>query len=127
MEANVVTIPALVAGADLTAAQYRFVKLDASGDVILCDTAGEQALGVLMNKPNTGEPARVAVAGVMPVVADAAVAVGSKVATSADGEAAVRDEAAGSRQVVLGLAIKGASAAGEQIALVFDAAGEPNV
>lgn len=80
----------LKSGADLTpdANQYKFVKLDASGDVVLCDTAGEWAYGVLYNKPNTGEPAQVAIGGLVKVQADAALNEGDAITPSADGQAA---------------------------------------
>jgi hypothetical protein len=56
-------IIAKAAGADLTTHQYKLVKLGADNDsVVLCGNA-EKPMGVLMNAPNTGELAEVAVAG----------------------------------------------------------------
>lgn len=77
----------LTAAADLTAAQYHFVKLDGSGDVVLCSAAGEEPLGVLQNAPNTGEPAVVRVDGVTQLVGSTNLAVGARVATTNAGRA----------------------------------------
>jgi hypothetical protein len=56
------------AGADLTTHQYKWVKLNSSGDVVLCDTDGEIALGVLQNVPESGEAASVRIQGVSKLV-----------------------------------------------------------
>ena len=50
------------AGADLTGDQYKIVKLNASGQVVLAGS-GELAIGVLQNKPNSGEAAQVRIFG----------------------------------------------------------------
>jgi len=50
------------AGADLTGDQYKIVKLNASGQVVLSG-AGELAIGVLQNKPGSGEAAQVRIFG----------------------------------------------------------------
>lgn len=50
------------AGADLTGQQYNAVKLDASGDVVVAG-AGELAIGILMNAPDSGEAASVVALG----------------------------------------------------------------
>ena len=56
-------IQAFAAGADLTTHQYKLVKFDATNNaVVLCGNA-EKPLGVLMNNPNNGELAEVAVQG----------------------------------------------------------------
>lgn len=59
------TVFPFVAGEDLSAAQYHFVKMDASAalttnEVILCDTESELAIGILVNEPTEGETAQVA-------------------------------------------------------------------
>lgn len=58
----------LTAGADLSAKQFYIVKQSAS-TVVLCDTGGEKALGVLQNAPASGEAALVRVFGQSKVVA----------------------------------------------------------
>lgn len=72
------------AGADLsTTGQYLFVKLSGSSTIVLADTAGEAALGVLQNAPASGAIARVRVFGVSKVIAAGTLADGAVVATAA--------------------------------------------
>jgi len=56
------TVP-LVAAADLSALQYRFVIVDGNGKCAAVVTEGLYALGILQNKPLSGEVAQVKVAG----------------------------------------------------------------
>lgn len=73
-----------LAGADLsTTGQFLFVKLNGSSQIVLADTAGEAALGVLQNAPANGAVARVRVQGVSKVVADGTLADGAILATTA--------------------------------------------
>jgi hypothetical protein len=72
------------AGADLsTTGQNLFVKLNGSSAIVLADTAGELALGVLQNAPANGAIARVRVQGVSKIIANATLADGAVVATTA--------------------------------------------
>ncbi len=84
-------IPAMEAGADLTAEanQYRFVKLDGSGRVVLCAAVTDKPIGVLLNRPQLGEAARVACAGMVPLRGSEALTIGASVGTSADGRAQI--------------------------------------
>lgn len=127
-----VFLPGLKSGADLTAAanQYKLVKLDANGDVVLCTARGEFAIGSLYNNPNVGQPAQVAYAGAVLVQADAAINEGDAVTPSADaqaspvvaaasGEGATKTDDAGVAldpliaSTVFGRAMKAPGAAGE--------------
>ena len=79
------------ANSDLSASQYRFVKLVGTnaggfGLVDLC-VAGDKAIGVLMDAPTAGLPARVRVYGIAKVVASGALAVPSHIASDASGKA----------------------------------------
>lgn len=108
---NTITLPA---GADLTGSQFKFVKIS-SGAVVL-GAAGNDCVGVLLNKPNTGEAAEVQTGGVAKVQADVALATtGTKVMCSADGQAAV----ATSTNHVLGRTITTAAAAGELVEVLL--------
>src|SRR5687768_2741480 len=81
--------PGLVAGADLSAHQFKFVKLSGTGlQVVVCSAAGENAFGVLQDKPDAqGKAASVATLGVSKVVAGGAIAPGDLVTTDAQGRA----------------------------------------
>jgi hypothetical protein len=84
-----VTSVTYIAAADLRTSQYRFVEVTATGAVNLCaDDA--HADGVLLNDPNTGEAATVAVQGVVKVRCGAAVTRGGDVSSGANGQAKTR-------------------------------------
>lgn len=70
------------AGASLTAAQNLFVKLNGSSQIVLADSAGEQALGVLLNAPGSGAIGIVRVLGACSVIASAPIADGTLIATT---------------------------------------------
>lgn len=81
-----ITSVSLVAGADLRTHQFKFVSVDANGAVVL--TADDaRAQGVLMNAPNTGEAAQVAIGGIVKVKCGALVTRGGRVASGANGAA----------------------------------------
>jgi hypothetical protein len=110
----------LKAAADLRTNQYNFVKLDANGNVVLASAAGEKVLGVLQNKPNTGETAVVRVIGVSKVVASAAIAAGDYIATTAAGlgkTASRLAQATGNASNVIGMALRAAGGANVIIAV----------
>lgn len=107
----------LEAGGDLSAAQWTFVKLS-SGQVVQCDSAGENAIGVLGNKPSAqGEAAEVyllASGGVLKIQSDGTVTAGDEIQTSADGQALN----AAASDYILGVAIDGTSTAGELVRFI---------
>lgn len=77
------------AAADLSAAQFYFVKFDASGDIALITSFADKACGVLQDKPaNAGDPAAVMYLGETKISADAALNEGEGIGPSADGQAA---------------------------------------
>lgn len=52
------------AGADLSTAQYKFVKLDnGTGNVVLVNGATDRPFGVLQNAPTSGQAAEVTIVG----------------------------------------------------------------
>lgn len=79
-----------VAGADLSAKQNCFVKLDANGQVVACSVAGQRAIGILRNKPASGETAEVdllAGGGIAKVRCGGNITAGAEIITANDGEA----------------------------------------
>lgn len=76
------------AGGDLSSKQYHFVKLNSSGQVVICSGVTDIPHGVLQNAPAQGQTAEVMCLGVSKVVSDGVVGVGALVGTSADGQAA---------------------------------------
>lgn len=88
------------AGEDLSAKQFYFVALNSSKQVILPTARGQKCIGVLQNKPTSGQSASVLLFGVSKVNADAAIAVGDPITTAADGQASpVTSEATGEGHV----------------------------
>jgi len=81
--------PGFLAGADLSAHQFKFVKLSGTGlQVVVCSAAGEPAIGVLQDKPDVvGKSASVATLGVSKIVAGATVVPGDLIKTDAQGRA----------------------------------------
>lgn len=121
-------LPGVKAGADLTAAanQYKLVKFDANGDIVLCAAVSDVAIGSLYNNPNTGEAAQVAYRGVVLVQADGATNEGDKLAPAADAQAKVASVAAGSQEWIFGIAVKAAAGAGEVIPAIMTHSGPQN-
>jgi hypothetical protein len=94
-----------LAGEDLSSAQFKFVTLEADGNVDLADSAGERAVGVLLNKPDaSGKAATVAMTGKVMVVAGGSVTAGDEIATDASGDAVT----ASSTNIVMGYALEDA-------------------
>ena len=81
-----IDIGTFTASADLSAKQYYFVKMSAENTVTVCAAVTDKPIGVLQNKPASGEQAIVTVFGVSKVSADATLAAGDVVGTSADGQ-----------------------------------------
>jgi len=101
-----------IAAADLSADQFKFVKLGA-GTVTRASTLGENCIGVLLNQPTNGNAATVCMTGkVMVKVGAVAVAAGASVVTDANGLAKTH---AGTH-VKMGYATE-AGAAGQIIAI----------
>jgi hypothetical protein len=98
-----VTLPA---SADLSAAQFKVVTVNASGQAAVAN-ATALAVGVLQNKPTAaGQAATVAFGGVTKVTAGAAITAGARVTADANGNAIA---AATAGDAVLGVALTGAA------------------
>ncbi len=80
-------IGTLTASADLSAKQFYFVKMSGDNTVTVCAAVTDVPIGVLQNAPASGGQAVVRVAGLSKVSADATLAAGNIIGTSADGQA----------------------------------------
>jgi hypothetical protein len=107
----------LLAGADLSAAQFRFVKTNSAGAAVLAG-AGEMANGAVQNDPESGQAALVDISGVTKVEAAAAITTGALVASDAAGKAV----AATSDDYALGTAME-TGAADRIISVLFQPSG----
>jgi len=117
-------ITGLIAGADLTAVgnQYKFVKLTAARTIGLCAAATDKPIGVLQNRPYTGDPAEVVAIGQTKVQGDADLAYGDSIGTSADGQAAAYT-ASDTTKYIVGTVIEDNAAAGGLITAVVNCVG----
>jgi hypothetical protein len=90
------------AGADLSAAanQFKAVKLDANGAVVLCSAITDVTFGILQDVAVAGKAVPVAVGGICKAKAGATIAAGAPVATKADGTL----QTAATTQYVIGVA-----------------------
>lgn len=75
----------LIAAADLTTKQYYAVKVDSNGKAALAG-AGENAIGILQDNPNTGEIGNVMVLGESKAIYGGAVTAGQNLAADASGK-----------------------------------------
>lgn len=107
----------LVAGADLSAKQYNFVKLNSSGQAIAVAAATDLPIGILQNAPTSGQEAEVLIAGGSKLVLGGTVAAAGVVSTSAAGAGVAIVHGTDSTKYALGQAITG-GASGEIVTVV---------
>ena len=104
--ANVKARPNSVAAADLSALQYTFGALDATGGVVAA-TANGPAVGVIYNTPTSGQAVQLINEGQAQVYASAAIAAGAEIAVATGGKA----KTAASTNTIVGRAVTAASGA----------------
>jgi len=104
-EQNHVVKISRAAEADLSAKQYQFVTVGASGGVAAVDAQGEDCLGVLQNKPTLGKLAVVMIAGVSKLKLGGTVEDGAIITTGSTG----LGEPALTGDFVMGKSVQGAS------------------
>lgn len=96
--------------------QYRAVKVTGTRQVGLPTAVGDNAIGILQNKPQvTGEAATVAIRGVTKVRVNGAVTAGATVYLAADG----RGTATNATSTALGVALTAAAGANELISVLL--------
>lgn len=99
----------MVAGADLSAKQFTFVKMNTTDRTVVSAGDGEAAMGVLVNDPISGGAATVAVRGrVMVEVGTGGLTAGDNVGIDANGEAVT----AAPTDIKVGQCVTGAAAGG---------------
>ena len=76
----------MIAEPDLSAKQYLVAIIgSATGKCMVSSQAGDQALGILQNKPQSGEAAKVRVVGISKALAAAAITAGAYLRAGATG------------------------------------------
>lgn len=114
----------LEAGADLSAAQYKFVKIS-SGKAVLCSGATDIPIGVLQNSPTSGQEASITVAGGTKLVAGAAIAAGVVIGTSSTGKADAKVVVTDNTEYAVGVVILASAADADILTAVINCA-SPN-
>lgn len=112
----------LKAAADLTGAQYCFVKLDSSGNAALCSAATDKPIGVLQNQPLSGKEAAIVVEGGTKLRASAAIAIGASIGTTSTGTAVTLTQGTDTTKYVVATALTAATAASELVSAVVSCA-----
>lgn len=112
-----------VAGGDLSAKQYHFVKLNSSGQVVIVAAATDKPLGILQNAPASGGVAEVMLAGISKVVADADLAIGDQIGASSDGQAATYAPGTDTTKYIVGEVLTANTAAGGIVSVAFNCMG----
>ena len=112
----------LSAGADLSTKQYYFVKLDASGNAVVCAAATDIPVGILQNEPTSGQAAEIVVVGVSKVSSDAGLAIGAQIGTSSDGQADAKTVGTDTTEYVVGRVLTATSNAAEIATVVVNCA-----
>lgn len=107
----------MIAGVDLSAQQYRFLRRDAAGQALVALAGGLNHAGILQNAPILGRAATVGTNGRSKVVAGAAITLPANLTSDATGRAVAI--AAGTDRI-LGSAVGGATAAGQIIEIDLD-------
>jgi len=111
----------LEAAADLSAHQYKFVKLDSNGRAAAIAAATDIPVGILQDKPSAlGRQCTVMVDGISKVQADAALTPGLQIGTSADGQADAKTVTTDATEYVVGQVLLGAGAADGIATVLFD-------
>lgn len=112
----------LVAASDLSSSQYKFVKLNSSGEAAAIAANTDRAIGVLQNAPTAGQEAEVLVVGGTKLVAGEAIAEGAVLSTTSAGKADSITVGSATTQYILGTALTEVSNDGEIFTAVVNCA-----
>lgn len=110
------------AAADLSGKQYHFVKLSAANTVNVCSAITDIPIGILQNKPGSGEAATVCLFGISKVSADGTLAAGNLIGTSADSQADAITAGTDTTVYTMGQALE-AAAAGDTVSMFLNPTG----
>lgn len=83
---NAMTCVSIEASADLSALQFTAVKMGTGRKIASATAATDTIIGVLMNKPVSGQPGEVAIAGIAKGIAGGTIAAGDKLTATTGGK-----------------------------------------
>jgi hypothetical protein len=114
----------LPAGADLSAHQYKFVKINSSGQCVLCAAVTDKPIGILQNDPPAaGVAANIMVNGISKLKAAANLAVGDQIGTDAAGLGAANVPGTDTTKYTVGEVIGDNTVANGVVSVLFNCAG----
>ena len=109
------------AASDQSANFEKLVKLDASGDFLVCAAATDIPIGVLLDKPNAaGIAGLIGVIGIGFAQGDAALNEFDLVGPSSDGQLDAKIAGTDTTEYVIGQVLEGSGAAGDLVKCVFN-------
>lgn len=111
-------LESVLAGESLVHGQDLFVNVDNTGRVVVNTIAGGPVDGVLLNKPDTNQPASVALGGRCIVTVGAKVDVGALVTSDNQGRA-ITAGLLGPGEIICGKALSAATNPGEKITIIL--------
>lgn len=106
------------AGADLSAKQFHVVKVNSSAAAVAAGASDTTQVGILQNKPTSGQVGSVRVAGVSKAAAGGSITAGAAVTSDANGKVV----AATTGKQIIGFALAGA-ASGDIVAVLVSGRG----
>ncbi len=114
-----VSVPGLLAGANLASSQYKVVIwASTASEVILAADPDVGVLGLLQNDPADGEAADVAVMGIAKGICEStAITYGGKVTTNSTGELQLTTT---DEDMIVGIALEASSAVGDIIRVLVN-------
>lgn len=111
------------AGADLSARQFHFVKLNSSGQIVTVAAVTDIPIGILQDNPAaSGRAGEVMVDGVSEVIAGAALTPGNLVGLDSTGRAIAIVAGTATTQYTLGQVLIGCANAAERATILFSCA-----
>jgi hypothetical protein len=114
-----ITLPA---GGDLSTKQYHFVKVNTSGEAVICAAATDRPIGVLQNNPTAGQEASIVVVGGTKVVSSASIDEGALIGTASTGKADAKTPGTDTTEYAVGTVILAAGADNEILTAVVNCA-----
>lgn len=108
-----------IAGGTLTTKQFYFVKLSADNTVVVCDGATDKPIGILQNKPASGQSAKVRMIGVSKLVSSGNIGYGVDVGTDGSGKAVAKTT---NKDIAPCVVLQGATADGEIMVVAISTA-----
>jgi hypothetical protein len=111
--------PPVLANADLSTKQYRFVKMVGDFLVNVCTAITDTPCGVLQDKPTLNMAADVVSFGITKVVAGGTIAAGGRIGTDVNGAAVALTEGTSTTAYVVGFALQ-AAVAGDTFSAYID-------